>query len=306
VPSPVTKRRPRRSRTRRPRVLIIYKKSAYRVYVQERRHPRVTALIDAGDEAASRLSRAHASHEKTLEEARQALRAFGAHVELRHRSLHAPEAAFDLVVTVGGDGTLLRVSQLVGPECPVVAINSAPEDSVGYFSAGSRDDVAEVLADALAGRLRATSLTRMRIELEGEVLSTRVLNDVLFCHASPAATSRYAIRVHGEQEEHKSSGVWIATAAGSTAAIRSAGARPLPIASQQLLFRVREPYPHGAAPLRLLHGTLGPRERLTITSQVRSGRLFIDGPRDVHVVEIGARLTVSRSPEPLTLLGFRR
>jgi NAD+ kinase len=301
-------KRPLRRSTRaaRPRVLVVYKKSAYRVYVQERRHPQVTALIEAGDEAASRLSRAHASHEATLEATRSALRSLGAHAEFRHRSLHAPDDPVDLVVTVGGDGTLLRVSQLVGSDCPVVAINSAPEDSVGYFSAGSCEDVADLLAAALKGKLRATELSRMRVELEDELISTRVLNDVLFCHVSPAATARYAIRVHGKQEEHKSSGVWIATAAGSTAAIHSAGARPLPLSSQKLVFRVREPYPYGRSALRLLHGTLGARERLTLTSQVRSGRLFIDGPRDVHVVEIGARLTVSRSPEPLTLLGFRR
>jgi NAD+ kinase len=291
---------------KRPRVLVVYKKSAYRVYVQERRHPRVRALIDAGDRAASRLSRAHESHEATLEATRKALRELGAHAELRHRSLHAPAEPFDLVVTVGGDGTLLRVTQLVGEDCPVVAINSAPEDSVGYFSAGTREDVGDVLADALAGRLRATQLTRMRVELEGEVITSRVLNDVLFCHASPAATTRYALRVRGHEEEHKSSGVWVATPAGSTAAIHSAGARPLPIASQELVFRVREPYPYGRARLKLLQGTLGPRETLSITSQVRSGRLFVDGPRDVHVVEIGARLTMSRSPDPMTLLGFRR
>ena len=287
-------------------MLVVYKKSAYRVYVEERRHPQVQALIDAGDVAASRLSRAHASHEATLEATRKALRELGAHAELRHRSLHAPDEPFDLVVTVGGDGTLLRVSQLVGEGCPVVAINSAPEDSIGYFSAGSGADVADVLSDALAGKLRATSLARMRVELDGEVVASRVLNDVLFSHVSPAATARYAIRLRGREEEQKSSGVWVATAAGSTAAIHSAGARPLPIGSQKLVFKVREPYPYGPRKLRLLDGTIGPREKLTLTSQVRSGRLFVDGPRHEHVVEIGARLTMSRSPEPMTLLGFRR
>jgi NAD+ kinase len=287
-------------------VLVVYKKSAYRVYVEERRHPQVKALIDSGDRAASRLSRAHASHEATLEATRAALRALGAHAELRHRSLHAPESAFDLVVTVGGDGTLLRASKLVGDGCPVLAINSAPEDSVGYFSAATRADVADVLADALSGRLRATRLTRMRVELDGEVLTSRVLNDVLFAHASPAATARYAIRAHGREEEQKSSGVWVATAAGSTAAIHSAGARPLPVESKQLVYRVREPYPYAGTPLHLLHGTIEPRQKLSLTSQVREGRLFVDGPRDVHVVEIGARITMSRSPESMTLLGFQR
>jgi NAD+ kinase len=288
------------------RVLVIYKKSAYRVYVHERRHPRVTALLQAGDRAASRLMRAHGSHEATLLAARAALRELGARAVFRHRSIRSSAHAFDLVVTIGGDGTLLRSSQLVGPDCPVVAINSAPDDSVGFFCAGGRDEVAEVLADALAGKLREVRLNRMQVAVDGQVATTRVLNDVLFCHEAPAATTRYSIRFRGREEEHKSSGIWVATAAGSTAAIASAGGRPLPLGSAQLQFVVREPYRHGRAVPRLLHGFVRAGERLMLRSQIRAGRLFIDGPRRFLTVEIGARLELSRSPEPLSLLGFAR
>jgi NAD+ kinase len=96
----------------------------------------------------------------------------------------------------------------------------------------------------------------------------------------------------------------VATAAGSTAAIHSAGTRPLPLGSRDLVFRVREPYPYGSAKPCLLSGSIGPRQRLRVSSQMRAGRLFIDGPRDAHVVQIGDRVTLSRSHEELVLLGF--
>src|SRR5690349_24828644 len=73
----------------RPRVLVIYKKSAYQVYVRERRHPRVAALLREGDRAASRLRRAHRSHETTLERAREVLRKLGARAVFRHRSVQS-------------------------------------------------------------------------------------------------------------------------------------------------------------------------------------------------------------------------
>ena len=78
----------------------------------------------------------------------------------------------------------------------------------------------------------------MRVELNGESLHDRVLNEALFCHASPAATSRYILRVaraDGAEpdvladEEQKSSGLWVGPAAGSTAAQRSAGGSVLPL-----------------------------------------------------------------------------
>src|SRR4051812_15274575 len=203
----------------RPHVLVVYKKSAYEIYVRQHRHARVRALLRAGDPAVAGLMRAHQAHVQTLSDARQLLRALGARATFRRRSAHGAMSAFDLLITIGGDGTLLWASQSVGAHLPVLAINSAPEDSVGYFCAAHRADLADVLASALAGRLPETRLTRMSVEIDGVLATKRVLNDVLFSHYSPAATTRYALRLQRRAEEQKSSGVWVSTAAGSTAAI---------------------------------------------------------------------------------------
>jgi NAD+ kinase len=289
----------------RPRVLVVHKKSAYQIYVRERRHPRVASLLRGGSPAVAGLMRAHRDHMQTLKVARQALRALGARAVFRSRSDPSHHDGFDLVVTIGGDGTLLWASQMVGGDCPVVAINSAPKDSVGYFCAGSSVDLADVLAGALSGRLPETRLTRMQVEIDGLPVYSRVLNDVLFSHPIPAATTRYAIRRGSRAEEQRSSGVWIATAAGSTAAIHSAGGKVMPITSQRLQFLVREPYEKRGVRYRVVRGTVGPGDRLEIESHMRSGRLYIDGPRIFRPVEIGSVLRIGRSGEPLHLLGFR-
>jgi NAD+ kinase len=289
----------------RPRVLVVYKKSAYQIYVHERRHARVTALLRRRSSAVSGMTRAHQDHLRTVAQVRRVLRELGARAVFRQRRERGSTAGFDLVVTVGGDGTLLWASQMVGPGCPVVALNSAPRDSVGYFCAASQDEIGDALRDALAGKLRATELTRMQVDIDGKSVHSRVLNDVLFSHFSPAATTRYAIRFRGRSEAQKSSGVWVATAAGSTAAIRSAGGRVLPIASRELQFAVREPYAVGERSYRILKGMVGPREHVELESHMRAGRLFIDGPHVWRTVEIGSVLRIYRSDEALLLLGFR-
>jgi NAD+ kinase len=290
----------------RPRVLVVYKKSAYRIYVHEHRHARLAALIRSGDRAFVGMLRAHRAHERTLQATREALTSLGVRATFRRRSAKGSTSEFDLVVTVGGDGTLLWASQAVGANCPLLAINSAPDASVGYFCAASREQVGDALAAALAGQLPETYLTRLRVDVDGEHVSSRVLNDVLFSHASPAATTRYSIKLRGVQEEHKSSGVWIATPAGSTAAIRSAGGRLQPIDSPLLQYVVREPYaPLGAAAYQLRKGLIAAGARLEIQSHIRTGRLYLDGPHIWRSVDIGARIRVSRSEESLCLLGFR-
>jgi NAD+ kinase len=289
-----------------PRVLVIYKKSAFQIYVRERRSARIAALLREGHVTVARLRAAHEDHVGTVAAARAVLRALGARAVFRYRAEVGAAEGFDLVVTLGGDGTLLWASHAVGAEVPVVAVNTAPKDSVGFFCAGTRDALSDVLADAVAGRTRATRLTRMRVELDGAEVSNRVLNDALFCHECPAATSRYLLHVGAHEEEQRSSGLWIGPAAGSTAAQRSAGGRVLPVGSQRLQFVVREPYLAQGKRYRYMRGLVAPGDALRVVSKMRAAQLFLDGPHAAVPVEMGAAITFTRSDEPLTLLGLRR
>ena len=290
---------------RAPRVLVIYKKSAYQIYVRERRHTRIEQLVAAGEPAALRLVRAHENHMQSLDAARDVLSRLGAEANFRHRSDDTHAKNVDLVVTLGGDGTLLWASHLISSATPIVAINTAPRDSVGYFCAGTRRELRSVLAAALAGQLPVTAFTRMQVVLDDRVLSSRVLNDALFAHEGPASTSRYTLRIGRLSEDQKSSGVWIGPAAGSSAAQHSAGGDILPAESLDLQFVVREPYDPSGLGYKLRKGLVKPGQTLRIQSGMRAGRLYLDGPHDVHAVEMSSHIEFRRSKEPLTLLGFR-
>lgn len=296
---------------RRPRVLVVYKKSAYQTNVRERKNARFVELLARKDASVARLVEAHDDHQATLEEAHTALDAIGARASFRFRGDEGLVEDVDLVVTIGGDGTLLWAARWVGTGTPVVAINSAPRDSVGHFCAGKKGRVRETIASALSGELRKTELARMQVELDGEIVTRRVLNDMLFAHHSPAATSRYLLtleprRGKGRTEEQKSSGLWIGPAAGSTAAQLSAGGRVLPVASKKLQFVVREPYEPGGRRYRMPRGLVPDGGKLRIVSKIREGRLFIDGPHRMRDVRMGSEIVLSRSKEPLTLLGLPR
>ncbi|MEM7436231.1 MAG: NAD(+)/NADH kinase [Myxococcota bacterium] len=289
----------------RPRVLVVYKKSTYQRYAG-RDKARIQELIDHGDVSVEGLVHEHEVHQETVRRAKSALRELGARAVLRYRPEPLPEESWDLIVTLGGDGTLLWASHLAGADTPMVAINSAPDTSVGYFCAGDGHNVDEVLAAALAGRLKTDRLSRMRVDLDERAISTRVLNDALFCHESAAATSRYVLEYQGEHERQMSSGVWAGPAAGSTAAIRSAGGKVLPVGSQKLQFVVREPYRGVDNKYRMVKGMVGPGEELALTSRMTKGRVYLDGTQKVHPVAIGQRVRMSLSDEPLTLLGLKR
>ncbi len=297
----------------RRRVLVVAKTTSYQTYVEEQHDVRTTELLAKDDPAVRQLLGAYQAHVATVREVAEALDALGVAsswttIDSMHE--HTPDS-FDLVITVGGDGTLLSTSHEVGPVTPVLGVNSAPDHSVGFFCSARQGTVRTAIEAALAGTMPRTVLSRMQVDLNGVCLSRRVLNDVLFCHEVPAATSRYILTVHrGDgrtlEEDQASSGLWIGPAAGSTAAQRSAGGHILALTSRRIQYVVREPYNPLCKPLVLSRGTVGERGRIVVRCKTRQAKLFLDGPHVDHVVQLGDVVTLERSKQPLTVLGLSR
>jgi NAD+ kinase len=288
----------------RPKVVVIVKRTAFRLFVEEEQDERITRLIKKNDPTVRRMRRSHEEHERTLAEVGSTLDRLGVSVIWVRRG-HAP---FDpdgakLVITVGGDGTLLAASHRIG-STPLLGVNSAPSHSVGFFCGVKMGQVKTAIGRALEGKMRAVSLARMTVLVNGSVISTRVLNDALFCHRSPAATTRYILTLGRTVEEQKSSGFWIGPAAGSTAAQRSGGGKILPLTSKQLQFVVREPYTPEGEKLKLTRVLIPDQKEISVRSKIREGRLFIDGPHEFANIEMGDCLVFRRSVESLTVLGL--
>jgi NAD+ kinase len=199
---------------------------------------------------------------------------------------------------------LLAASHNVG-SVPILGVNSAPSYSVGFFSAATRGDVHEKLGRALDGKLASVVLTRMSVSVNGRLRSRRVLNEALYCHSSPAATSRYILQIGRVREEQRSSGIWIGPAAGSTAAQQSAGGKVLPLTSRKLQLVVREPYTPNGKKYKLSKALVEGKSQVVVASKMDNASLFLDGPYRQHPIRLGDVVKFSVSDEPLRVLGLR-
>ena len=288
----------------RPHVIVVGKRTAYRRFVEDEGDPRARSLLKKRDPSVASWLASHRDHSRTMEEVERVLDRVGAKTLFLQRA----HAAFDtsdaaLVIAVGGDGTLLAASHNVGT-VPILGVNSAPSHSVGFFCAARRSDFASHLQRALEGKLASLRLTRMTVFLNGRMRSKRVLNEALYCHTSPAATSRYILHLGKKKEEQRSSGIWIGPAAGSTAAQHSAGGKVLPLTSSSLQLVVREPYsPHGK--YKLLKIVTGVKSEITVQSKMDDASLFLDGPHRIVSVRLGDVVAFGVSDEPLNVLGLR-
>jgi len=287
------------------RVLVVTKKTSWRRLTQEQGDAHVQALLERHDPAVLRMRASHQEHEASVLEVWQTLKALGmaaTAVDPMPQPFVSDNA--DLVITIGGDGTLLSASHYVG-DVPILGVNSAPSSSVGFFCGARQGNLSSVLESFLLGHAPASTLTRMAVRHNGRNLSTRVLNDALFCHPSPAVTSRYVLSLNGIREEQRSSGFWVGPAAGSTAAQHSAGGDILPLTSDQLQLVVREPY-HAHHAISLIKTVFGAGQPLSVESKMHDGRLFLDGPHEACHLRLGDTIEFFPSDEPLTVVCMAR
>lgn len=280
------------------RAIVIYKKSVYQLYVKERAETKYIRALEAQPAALARAMEAHHDNERALDRVQAALTSRGIDYRCAYRARKQTIEGVDLIITVGGDGTLLDTSHAV-VDIPVLGVNSSPKYSVGHFCTATADTIGPILDEISEDRLPLVAVQRLRVSAGEANPALLALNEVLFAHPSPAGTSRYELFVNGDHEEQKSSGVWIATAAGSTAAIRSAGGMAVPLDSPVVQYWVREPYSAFNSPLRLLGGPfVGAVE---IVSRLRTSMAYVDGHRLQITLGYGETLRVGPADQPLYL-----
>jgi NAD+ kinase len=276
------------------RVLVVFKKSFLESHAAD---PKAVAGLETADRA--RFVEADLENRRALSEVCGHLARLGVPYDAVFRGGLARRRKYDLVVSLGGDGTFFAAARWVGGT-PVLGINSDPENSLGLWTCADRWSFQKPLEQALAGRLRPVLLHRMSVAVNGRPLRVPAFNDVLFAHKNPAAMTRYRLTVRGRSEDQKSSGLWCSTAAGSTAGIRSAGGERMPVDSRRLQFLVREPY---AWPVRRYRLARGFAAKLSLTTFMMESAIWIDGSRVRHDLRLGDRVDLSSGP-PLRVLGY--
>lgn len=137
----------------------------------------------------------------------------------------------DLVISLGGDGTLLRAARIVGyQEIPILGLSYG---HLGFLTAASPDDtdILSVVSDALAGEMHVSRRATLAIDVfahtdegEGQTLDTFALNDLALTRGPLSDMVEFTITVSGHRIDRlRGDGVVVSTATGSTGYALSAG-----------------------------------------------------------------------------------
>ncbi|KAI4390155.1 hypothetical protein MLD38_002297 [Melastoma candidum] len=234
-------------------------------------------------------------------------------IAVLRNSLAQPIRNVDLVVTVGGDGTLLQAAHFLDDSIPVLGVNSDPTQtheveefgndfdatrSTGFLCGATVNDFEQVLDSILEGRSSPSELSRLMLRINAQKTLKYALNDILIAHPCPAAVSRFSMRLkrdgmpYSQLVNCRSSGLRVSTAAGSTAAMLSAGGFKMPIFSKDLQYMVREPITPGNKS-SLMHGVVKSDQHMEVAWFCKEGVIYIDGSHQCHSISHGDSIEIS-------------
>ena len=137
----------------------------------------------------------------------------------------------DLVITLGGDGTLLRAARILNHrEIPILGLSYG---HLGFLTAASPEerDILQVVSDALSGELHvsrratiAADIVSVREDGTKDVVRTFALNDMALTRGPLSDMVEFDITVSGHHIDRlRGDGVVVSTATGSTGYALSAG-----------------------------------------------------------------------------------
>ena len=202
------------------------------------------------------------------------------------------EKDFDLVVTLGGDGTFLKGARIASElELPIMGINLG---SLGFLTSVGIDDLETALEHVLADRFSLEA--RMRVEAQFSSSSCTALNEIGLIHTE--ISRRTEIELFLEEQSlgsYPGDGILIATPTGSTAYALSAGGPIIEPTMDCLLVTPLAPHRLGVRALVL------PSTSVLMAVAKRPAQLLADGD-PVIALSAGMTVQIRKAARPTRLI----
>jgi|TARA_B100000959_G_scaffold2170_1_gene2416 NAD+ kinase len=162
----------------------------------------------------------------------------------------------DLIITLGGDGTTLRVFRNLDNETPILTINVG--GNRGILAEITIEEIDDAINQILKDKFFLDSRTRVVASCGGKEFPP-ALNEIYISRTNLTKTSEINIKFQNDVVKQKMDGVIIATPSGSTGHSFSLGG---PILHESLDVLIITP----VAPVYRLESIVVPDEKIEITS----------------------------------------
>ena len=257
-------------------------------------------------------------HDESLESVKNILNSKSSTIRVdiraREQVRRADFIGRDLVIVLGGDGTLTSISHNIDSNTPVMGVNSHPRNddpdgSFGFYMDCDVETFENDLEAALSGKAIVNRLPRLQATIEttsgNKIKTDPAMNDLLIANTHQYAPSKYHMRRGAIDVKQVSSGLVFSTWLGQGAWFNQ-------IARESNLGNVGDSDTHYLVIARDIDAEITDErymswtsEATVITSDMHRGYVVPDG-WDEYQFNRGASITVDLSGPVLQLLTFRK
>ncbi|MFV0538742.1 MAG: NAD kinase [Dysgonomonas sp.] len=197
----------------------------------------------------------------------------------------------DLVVSIGGDGTFLRATSMIGKKnIPILGINAG---RLGFLADVGEEDLEDTFADIFSGNYRIEHRSQLHLSTEHKEYQgfNYALNEIAILKQDTASMITVHAHINGEYlTSYEADGLIIATPTGSTAYALSVGGPVMTPDSSNFVIAAIAPHSLGGRPLVV-------RDDCEITFDVESRNnsylISLDGRSNTF--RTGTKLTVKKA-----------
>lgn len=205
----------------------------------------------------------------------------------------------DLVITVGGDGTILHAARQVVPAGkPILGINGG---TVGFLTAGERADLPRLMERLMKGQWRVEERMVLEVALSDGSWRDLAFNDAVLSRESSHLMEAEVFCDGRLIDSYRADGLIFATPTGSTAYSLAAGGAIVDPSMDSILLTPVCPYSISARNI-----IFSPQRQLRAVGTGGPGRqplLSVDG-QDPILLKEGQSLLIRRAQERLRLVSF--
>jgi len=207
-----------------------------------------------------------------------------------------PAEKLDLLLVLGGDGTLLYAASLVGEKgIPILGVNLG---GLGFLTEVKQEELETLLEKGLAGEFQLEERMLLKAEVGGE--QCLALNDMVIERRVASRMMDLDLEVDGYAlSKFRGDGIIISTPTGSTAYCLAAGG---PIVDPKIHSIILIPF----CPHSLTHRPLvvPAASRISISVHLRGGEaaMAVDGRSGRKILE-GVPIRITSAQKPLRLVG---
>ena len=205
----------------------------------------------------------------------------------------------DLIVVLGGDGTLLSIARRTDARVPILGVNLG---ELGFLTEVVEAEAMPMLARVIAGRyeLDRRMTLAARLERGGRARARfRALNDVVVTHGAVARIVDFTVTVDGLAfASYRADGMVVATPTGSTAYSLSVGGPIVEPTVQVLVLSPISPHTLSNRPVVLRPSTV---VRITIGRRESDALLTVDGQEGTRLAA-GDVIEVRQGRSPVSLV----